>query len=218
MQVIWKHIISWVGIFTRFSIIKKCVSLLALLITSGTWQFHLKVLDMVTPNIWFGQQVQVPWSWRLQRRTGVGSLEVNNQFFALLWVQLKMLLADHCSNAFTALWIALLLPLEWSKHASISIALDSSAIDILVWSMLKLTLCEPNYKEKEVHWPTDWTDSEPRGAETEMSQLKILKKPVQTKTKQKKTLSNLIEAEITGHLRRWEGGTVRYTFFVLCIC
>ena len=53
---------------------------------------------------------------------------------------------------------------------------------------------------------------------TEMSQLKILKKPVQTKTKQKKTLSNLIEAEITGHLRRWEGGTVRYTFFVLFIC
>ena len=164
MQVIWKHMILWVGIFTRFSIIKKCVSLLALLITSETWQFHLKVLDMVTPNIWFGQQVQVPWSWRLQRRTGVGSLEVNNQFFALLWVQLKMLLADHCSNAFTALWIALLLPLEWSKHASISIALDSSAIDILVWSVLKLTLCEPNYKEKEVHWPTDWTNSEPRGA------------------------------------------------------
>ena len=117
MQVIWKHIISWVGIFTRFSIIKKCVSLLALLITSETWQFHIKVLDMITPNIWFGQQVQVPCSWRLQRRTGVGSLEVNNQFFALLWVQLKMLLADHCSNAFTALWIALLLPLEWSKHA-----------------------------------------------------------------------------------------------------
>ena len=52
---------------------------------------------------------------------------------------------------------------------------------------------------------------------TEMSQLKILKKLVQTKTKQKKTLSNLIEVEITGHLRRWEGGTVRYTFFVLCI-
>ena len=51
-----------------------------------------------------------------------------------------------------------------------------------------------------------------------MSQLKILKKPVQKKTKQKKTLSNLIEAEITGHLRRWEGGTVRYTFFVRCIC
>ena len=53
---------------------------------------------------------------------------------------------------------------------------------------------------------------------TEMSQLKILKKLIQTKTNQKKTLSNLIEAEITGHLRRWEGGTVRYTFFVLCIC
>ena len=52
---------------------------------------------------------------------------------------------------------------------------------------------------------------------TEMSQLKILKKLIQTKTNQKKTLSNLIEAEITGHLRRWEGGTVRYTFFVLFI-
>ena len=26
--------------------------------------------------------------------------------------------------------------------------------DILVWSVLKLTLYEPNYKEKEVHWPT----------------------------------------------------------------
>ena len=54
---------------------------------------------------------------------------------------------------------------------------------------------------------------------TEMSELKILKKPVQTKKKQKKkTLSNLIEAEITGHLRRREEGTVRYTFFVLFIC
>ena len=38
---------------------------------------------------------------------------------------------------------------------------------------------------------------------TEMSQLKILKKLIQTKTNQKKT-SNLIEAEMTGHLRRWE--------------
>ena len=39
---------------------------------------------------------------------------------------------------------------------------------------------------------------------TEMSQLKILKKLIQTKTNQEKTLSNLIELEITGHLRRWE--------------
>ena len=23
---------------------------------------HLKVLEMVTPNMWFGQQVRVPWS------------------------------------------------------------------------------------------------------------------------------------------------------------
>ena len=116
------------------------------------------------------------------------------------------------SNAFTALWIALLLPLEWSKHASISIALDFSALDILAWSVLKLTLCEPNYKEKEVHWPTDWTNSEPRGAFFELSHR------FKQKQNKKKTLSNLIEVEMTGHLRRWEGGTVRYTFFVLCIC
>ena len=42
------------------------------------------------------------------------------------------------------------------------------------------------------------------GPKVHFSQLKILKKLIQTKTNQKKTLSNLIEAEITGHLRRWE--------------
>ena len=90
MQVREKQLILWAGTFSRSSKIKKCVSLLALLITSETRQFHWKLLDMVTPNMWFWQQVQVPWSWRLQRRTGVGSLEVNNQFFALIWVQLKI--------------------------------------------------------------------------------------------------------------------------------
>ena len=54
----------------------------------GPYQFHWRLLDVVTPNMWFGQQVQVPWSWRLRRRTGVGSLEVNNQLFALIWVHL----------------------------------------------------------------------------------------------------------------------------------
>ena len=70
--------------------IKKCVSLLALLITSETRQFHWKLLDMVTPNMWFWQQVQGPRSWRIRRRNGVGSLEVNNQFFTLIWVHLKI--------------------------------------------------------------------------------------------------------------------------------
>ena len=50
----------------------------------------LKGIKYVYPNMWFGQQVQVSCSWRLQRRTGVGSLEVNNQFFAFIWVQLKI--------------------------------------------------------------------------------------------------------------------------------
>ena len=31
--------------------------------------------------------------------------------------------------------------------------------DIFVWSVLKLTLYEPNYKEKEVHWPIRKTNS-----------------------------------------------------------
>ena len=91
MQVGYMLIISWAETFSRtFSNIKKYVSLLAPLITSETWQFHLKILDVVIPDMWFGQQLQVPWSWRLQRRTGVGSLEVNNQFFALIWVKLKI--------------------------------------------------------------------------------------------------------------------------------
>ena len=82
MQVGYILIISWAETFSRtFSNIKKYVSLLAPLIISETWQFHLKISDVVIPDMWFGQQVQVPWSWRLQRRTGVGSLEVNNQFF-----------------------------------------------------------------------------------------------------------------------------------------
>ena len=32
--------------------------------------------------------------------------------------------------------------------------------DKFVWSVLKLTLYEPNYKEKEVHWPIRKTNSE----------------------------------------------------------
>ena len=79
--------ISWAGTFSRFSKIKKCVSLLAL--NNFIWSLS----DVVTPNMWFGQQVQVPWSWRLRRRTGVGSLEVNNQFFALIWVHLGILVS-----------------------------------------------------------------------------------------------------------------------------
>ena len=108
------------------------------------------------------------------------------------------------------------------KQEDLSIALDSSAIDRLVWSVLKFTPFEPNYKEKEVHWPTGWTNSEPRSAFFVLSHWDVSVKNSQenssNKNKPKKELSNLIEAEITGHLRRWEGGTVRYTFFVLCIC
>ena len=77
--------------------------LIALLITSETRQFNWKLLDMVTPNMWFWQQVQGPRSWRLRRRNGVGSLEVNNQFFTLIWLHLKIfvrtLLLYFCYNA-----------------------------------------------------------------------------------------------------------------------
>ena len=112
-------------------------------------------------------------------------------------------------------------------HCFYIIGSDSSATDILVWSVPKLTLYEPNYKEKEIiKKSTDLHAEQIPGPKvhflycrTEMSHLKILKKLIQTKTNQKKiTLSNLIEAEITRHLRRWEGGTVRCTFFVLFIC
>ena len=48
----------------------------------------LKFIRRGYPQYRFGQQVQVPWSWRLRRRTVVGSLEVNNQLFALIWVHL----------------------------------------------------------------------------------------------------------------------------------
>ena len=99
MQVREKQLILWAGTFSRSSKIKKCVSLLALLITSETRQFHWKLLDMVTPNIWFWQQVQGPRSWRIRRRNGVSSLEVNSQFTLI------------CFTSVTALWIALLLPL-----------------------------------------------------------------------------------------------------------
>ena len=44
----------------------------------------LKGIRYVYPNMRFRQQVQVPWSKRLRRRTTVGSFEVNNQFFALI--------------------------------------------------------------------------------------------------------------------------------------
>ena len=90
MQVREKQLILWAETFSRSSKIKKCVSLLAVLITSETRQFHWKLLYMVTPNMWFWQQVQGPRSWRIRRRNGVGSLEVNNQFFTLIWVHLKI--------------------------------------------------------------------------------------------------------------------------------
>ena len=71
---------------------------------------------------------------------------------------------------------------------------DSSATDILVWSVPKLTLYEPNYKEKEIiKKSTDLHAEQIPGPKvhflycrTEMSQLKILKKLIQTKTNQKK--------------------------------
>ena len=77
---------------------------------------------------------------------------------------------------------------------------DSSATDILVWSVPKLTLYEPNYKEKEIiKKSTDLHAEQIPGPKvhflycrTEMSQLKILKKLIQTKTNQKK---NIIESD-----------------------
>ena len=59
MQVREKQLILWAGTFSRSSKIKKCVSLLALLITSETRQFHWKLLDMVTPNMWFCNKFKV---------------------------------------------------------------------------------------------------------------------------------------------------------------
>ena len=56
--------VLWAGTFSRSSKIKKYVSLLAVLITSETRQFHWKLLYMVTPNMWFWQQVQGPRSWQ----------------------------------------------------------------------------------------------------------------------------------------------------------
>ena len=77
---------------------------------------------------------------------------------------------------------------------------DSSATDILVWSVPKLTLYEPNYKEKEIiKKSTDLHAEQIPGTKvhflycrTEISQLKILKKLIQTKTNQKK--KNIIES------------------------
>ena len=75
---------------------------------------------------------------------------------------------------------------------------DSSTTDILVRSVPKLTLYEPNYKEI-IKKSTDLHAEQIPGPKvhflycrTEMSQLKILKKLIQTKTNQKK---NIIESD-----------------------
>ena len=54
----------------------------------------LKVIRRGYPQYVVWATIQVPWSWRLRRRTGVGSLEVNNQLFALIWVHLRIFVSQ----------------------------------------------------------------------------------------------------------------------------
>ena len=97
MQVRLKQMISWAGAFVHFSS-------LAFLITSETSQFNRKILDMVVLKI-LNLTITVSNSYLVLLESTINYLHL----FGFSW---RLLFADHCSTAVTALCIALRLPLR----------------------------------------------------------------------------------------------------------
>ena len=89
--------ISWAGAFAHFSS-------LAFLITSETSQFNRKLLDMVVLKI-LNLTITVSNSYLVLLKSTINYLLL----FEFSW---RLLFADHCSTAVTALCIALRLPLR----------------------------------------------------------------------------------------------------------